>query len=214
MTPLVGRFVRLDVLRSDDVPGLAAAASSGGRETYGYGPVPSSDPGVNGGEDAEATVARRLSAFADGSWIPFVQRRIEDDVVVGMTNYIMIDARLDRPTPPTAIEIGGTWLAPMAQRSPINTEAKLLLMAYAFDELAVRRVQIKTDARNEKSRVAIARLGAVFEGVLRNFQPGNGDLGTGGQRDTAMYSVIDTEWPAVRARLEEFLATRSSPGKS
>jgi N-acetyltransferase len=203
---LVGRFVQLDVLRREDVPDIAAAAASGGRETYGYGPVPSADPTVKGAEDADATVTKRLAAFADGSWIPFVQRRAEDQVIVGMTNYIMVDRRLNEPTPPTAIEIGGTWLAPMAQRTPINTEAKLLLMAYAFDELKVLRVQIKTDARNERSRNAIARLGATFEGVLRNFQPGNGDIGTGAQRDTAMYSVIASEWSDVRARLEGFLA--------
>ncbi len=212
---LSGRFVRLDLLRTEDASDIATAAASGGRDTFGYGPVPSADPTVNGAEDAETTVARRLAAFADGSWIPFVQRRANDGVVVGMTNYIMVDARLDRPTPPTAIEIGGTWLAPMAQRTPINTEAKLLLMAYAFDELQVLRVQIKTDARNERSRQAIARLGATFEGVLRNFQPGNGDLGTGSQRDTAMYSVIASEWPSVRKRLQySEVAGDCAPGRS
>ena len=203
--PLVGRFVRLDLLRADDTAEIAAAAASGGRETYGYGPVPSDDPTVNGAEDAQAYVARRLASLADGLWIPLVQRRADDGLVVGMTNYIMVDSRLDRPSPPTAIEIGGTWLAPMAQRTPINTEAKLLLMTRAFDEWHVLRAQIKTDARNERSRAAILRLGATFEGVLRNFQPGNGDIGTGAQRDTAMYSVIDSEWPSVRARLEAML---------
>ncbi len=203
--PLGGRFVRLDLLRAYDVPEIATAAASGGRETYGYGPVPSADPTVNGAEDAPAYVARRLASLADGSWIPFVQRRADDGLVVGMTNYIMVDRRLDLPTPPTAIEIGGTWLAPVAQRTPINTEAKLLLMTHAFDDLHVLRVQIKTDARNERSRAAILRLGATFEGVLRNYQPGNGDIGTGAQRDTAMYSVIDSEWPSVRSRLEAML---------
>ena len=204
-TSLAGRFVRLDLLRPNDVSEIAAAAASGGRETYGYGPVPSADPTVNGAEDAEVHVVRRLASLADGSWVPFVQRRAEDGRVVGMTNYIMVDSRLDRPTPPRAIEIGGTWLAPMAQRTPINTEAKLLLMTHAFDDLHVLRVQIKTDARNERSRAAILRLGASFEGVLRNYQPGNGDIGTGTERDTAMYSVIDSEWPSVRARLESML---------
>lgn len=203
--PLVGRFVRLDRLQATDVAEIAAAAASGGRETYGYGPVPSADPAVNGAEDASAYVARRLASLDDGSWIPFVQRRVDDGLVVGMTNYIMVDGRLDRPSPPKAIEIGGTWLAPMAQRTPINTEAKLLLMTRAFHELHVLRVQIKTDARNEQSRAAILRIGATFEGVLRNFQPGNGDVGSGAQRDTAMYSVIDSEWPSVRARLEAML---------
>ena len=202
---LVGRFVRLDMLRANDVPEIAAAAASGGRETYGYAPVPSSDPAVNGAEDAQAHVARRLASLADGSWVPFVQRRAEDGLVVGMTNYIMVDSPLDRPTPPTAIEIGGTWLAPLAQRTPINTEAKLLLMTHAFEDLLVLRVQIKTDARNERSRAAIRRLGASFEGVLRNYQPGNGDIGSGAQRDTAIYSVIDREWPSVRAHLEAML---------
>ena len=201
--------MRLDPLRADDASDIAAAAASGSRDTYGYGPVPSADPTVSGAEDADAHVALRLASLADGSWFPFVQRRAEDGVVVGMTNYIMVDARLDRPTPPTAIEIGGTWLAPIAQRTPINTEAKLLLLTYAFDELHVLRVQIKTDARNQRSRDAIARLGATFEGVLRNFQPGNGDIGTGAQRDTAMYSVIASEWASVRERLQGFL---TAPG--
>lgn len=203
--PFVGRFVRLDLLRADEAAEIAVAAASGERETYAYGPVPSADPKVNGAEDAQAYVARRLASLADGSWIPFVQRRADDGLVVGMTNYIMVDSRLDRSSPPTAIEIGGTWLAPMAQRTQVNTEAKLLLLTHAFDELHVLRVQIKTDARNERSRAAILRLGATFEGVLRNYQPGNGDIGSGAQRDTAMYSVIDREWPSVRAHLEAML---------
>jgi RimJ/RimL family protein N-acetyltransferase len=99
-------------------------------------------------------------------------------------------------------EIGGTWLAPRVQRTPVNTEAKLLMLAHAFEVWRVRRVSLKTDARNERSRRAIERLGARFDGVLRAHMP----AADGGLRDSAFYSILDAEWPAVRETLRSRLA--------
>ena len=209
MTPyprsLIGAHVRLDLLSVDDAPEIEAAAS-GRRETFLYAPVPGADPSVLGSRDASAVIAERLATLAAGTWIPYVQRRVVDNALVGMTNYIAISDRLTGEVPPSGVEIGGTWLCAEAQRTQINTDAKLLLLRYAFETWHVSRVQIKTDARNERSRAAILRLGATFEGVLRNFQPGAGDAGYGAPRNTAMYSVIDTEWPSVKSRLEALLA--------
>ena len=107
------------------------------------------------------------------------------------------------------MEIGGTWLAADAQRSAINTEAKLLLLTQAFDVWDVFRVAIATDARNTRSRSAIERIGASFEGIMRSHRPNAGPLTEPGRpRDTAMHSIISSEWPAVRALLMERLDAR------
>ncbi len=204
-TSLIGAHVRLDLLTVEDATDINAA-STGSRETFLYAPVPGADPSLPGARDATAAIAERLSTFAAGTWIPFVQRRTSDNAVVGMTNFIAIGERLTGEIAPSGVEIGGTWLSTAAQRSPINTEAKLLLLTFAFEEWNVSRVQIKTDERNDRSRAAILRLGATFEGILRNFQPGSGDIGYGSPRNTAVYSVIDSEWPSVKARLKSYLA--------
>ncbi len=195
---LVGRFVQLEPLSLDHIDEIAAAVGDD-RSTYQWAPVPKNY------DDAVATVQTRLQQRDSGSWMPFVQRRLADHAVVGMTNFLSIERWNGPDTNPTSVEIGGTWLNPSAQRSAINTEAKLLLFAVAFETWNVVRVQIKTDARNQRSRAAISRLGAQFEGVLRNFQAGNGDLGEGSPRDTAMFSILPNEWPTVRARLEHSL---------
>jgi RimJ/RimL family protein N-acetyltransferase len=111
---------------------------------------------------------------------------------------------------PFAVEIGGTWLGQGAQRSGINTEAKYLLLRYAFEEWGVARVDLKTDARNARSWSAIERIGATFEGVLRNWQP---SLVTGEEtqyRDSAIFSITSDEWPEVRRHLETLLAGHAS----
>jgi RimJ/RimL family protein N-acetyltransferase len=107
---------------------------------------------------------------------------------------------------PDEVEIGGTWLAASAQRTGINTEAKLLLLSYAFDHWGVGRVAICTDARNERSRRAIEGIGAQLDGVLRSHRPSTvpGEAGT--LRDSALYSVVAERWPFVRDRLESSLA--------
>ena len=101
-----------------------------------------------------------------------------------------------------AVEIGWTWLAASAQRTGINAEAKLLLLEFAFETMNVARVDIKTDARNERSRRAIVGIGATFEGVLRQWSPSRVPGEEGLMRDSAMFSVIAAEWPRVQAALQ------------
>ncbi len=124
--------------------------------------------------------------------IPFVIVRRADARAIGMTSYLNIQPR-DR-----GLEIGGTWLTPDVWRTVINSESKYLLLRHAFETLGCVRVQLKTDARNVRSQRAIERLGAAKEGVLRKHMMTRG----GFIRDTVMYSIVDTEWPAVKARLE------------
>jgi N-acetyltransferase len=206
LAPLLrGSFVRLEPLSVAHVPGIAAA-SSGDRSTFAFGPVPGGEPAMMGARDAATTVTERLALAATGTWIPFVQVRVADNTVVGMTNYLNVERWNGPDQAPTSVEIGGTWLCAEAQRTPINTEAKLLLLTHAFETWNVVRVQIKTDARNERSRNAILRIGATFEGVLRNYQLANGDAATGAPRDTAFYSVIDAEWAGVKERLLDRLS--------
>ena len=119
------------------------------------------------------------------------------------------------PTPgststPDTVEIGATWLAVSAQRTGINTEAKLLMLTHAFEAWNVRRVSLITDARNQQSRTAIARLGAQFEGILRAHRIGS----DGSVRDSARFSIIAEEWPAVRARLRQMVADRPGPERA
>jgi RimJ/RimL family protein N-acetyltransferase len=103
-----------------------------------------------------------------------------------------------------AVEIGSTWLTPDAQRTAINTHAKLLMLTHAFEAWCVHRVSLKTDARNTRSRNAIQRIGARFDGVLRAHMPGF----DGVIRDTAFFSILASEWPAVRDRLQALAAAR------
>jgi RimJ/RimL family protein N-acetyltransferase len=137
-----------------------------------------------------------LEASAEGREGVYAIRRREDDAVVGSSRYLNV-----RPAD-RVVEIGWTWFNPSAWRSGLNVETKLLLLGHAFDALGCVRVELKADARNERSRAAMAALPAQFEGVLRKHMivP---DVGI---RDTAYYSVIDDEWPAVRANLERRLA--------
>ncbi|HKP09873.1 MAG TPA: GNAT family protein [Gaiella sp.] len=136
-------------------------------------------------------VADALANRAAGTELPLVTIRREDDRVVGSTRYLAL-----HPEHRT-VEIGWTWLAPEAWGTGINVEAKLLMLEHAFERLGCLRVELKTDARNERSRGAMAALPAQFEGVHRKAM-----LVRGGQRrDSAWYSVIDDEWPDVRANL-------------
>lgn len=203
---LAGRVVRLEPLREDHAPGMAMAAA-GDRSTYGYTAVP------DGEEGAHAYVRGLLAMRDSGETIPFAQVRVADGAVVGATRYLTIRFRAPGDATPYAVEIGGTWLGSAAQRTALNTEAKLLLLAHAFDVWRCGRVDLKTDARNERSRAAIARIGATFEGVLRHWQPSQVAGEEDGLRDTAMYSVVDREWPSVRAGLEARLASPAETGR-
>jgi N-acetyltransferase len=189
-----GRYVSLEPLTTNHAAEITAALGSD-RTSYRWATVPVD------ANDVIATISARLALQDAGSWIPFVQRRTSDRAIVGMTNYLVLERWNGADHHPTSVEIGGTWLNPSAQRSPVNTEAKFLLLQNAFETWQVQRVQVKTDERNDASRAAIERLGATFEGILRNFQPGQGENGTGSPRNTAMFSIIASEWPAVKAGL-------------
>ena len=147
--------------------------------------------------EVEDWIAEAHRLQAAGTDLPFATVRCTDDGVVGSTRY------LDIRRPHRAIEIGWTWLTPAAQRTAVNTEAKYLMLRHAFEGQGAVRVQLKTDERNAQSRAAITRLGAVPEGILRNYQTRAHD---GYVRNTAMFSITNTEWPAVKAGLEARLA--------
>jgi RimJ/RimL family protein N-acetyltransferase len=136
-----------------------------------------------------------MSAHREGREGVFATRDRRSGALVGSTRYLAV-----RPAD-RLVEIGWTWLNPSAWRSGINVEQKLLLLGHAFERLGCVRVELKTDARNERSRAAMAALPAQFEGVLRNHMI----VPDVGQRDSAYYSVIDSEWPGVRANLERRL---------
>ena len=184
--------MRLDVSHAHEL----AAAAGEDRATYGYTVVP------EGLASAMAFVADLLGARDRGETVPFVQREVASGRVVGATRFLTLRGDGESPF---AVEIGGTWLAASAQRSGLNTEAKLLLLDHAFDAWAVARVDLKSDARNERSRAAILRLGATFEGVLRSWQPSLVVGEEGRYRDSAIYSFIKEEWPERRRHLTSLL---------
>jgi N-acetyltransferase len=146
--------------------------------------------------DAEAYVQEALTGKASGGEFPFVIADPESGAIKGTTRYLDI-----RPAH-RALEIGWTWYGVDYQRSGTNTETKLLLLTYAFEALGAVRVCFKTDLRNERSQNAIARLGAVREGVLRQQQivPKSGH-----KRDSVYFSIIDSEWPATKERIKSLL---------
>ena len=192
---LTGRHVSLEPMSPEHVPALVDAATTD-RTTYGYTNVPGDPVSM-----AAYVDTLRHDALHDTA-VPFVQRRVADGRIVGCTRFMNLAWWHGRHTP-VEVEIGGTWLSGDAQRTPLNSEAKLLLLGQAFDEWGVFRVAICTDARNERSRAAIERLGAQFEGVLRRHRASMGtDTPAGTARDSAMYSIIDDEWPAIRDRLQ------------
>ena len=129
-----------------------------------------------------------------------MQRRVADRRLVGCTRYLQPAWPLDRDVP-DEVEIGGTWLCSDAQRSPINTEAKFLLLSHAFERWNVQRVAICTDVRNQRNRAAIERTGSAFEGVLRRHRAST-HAGEGYRlRYSEMYAVTVDDWPSVRERL-------------
>ncbi len=198
---LVGTHVTLERLHVEHVDAIVAAGS-GDRSTFGWTGVP------DGVAQAQAYVAGLVTDAAHVRCAPFVQRRAVDAVIVGCTRFMSPAWPLGRRDP-DEIEIGGTWLSADAQRSAINTEAKLLLLTYAFEVWSVRRVAICTDARNERSRAAIERLGATFEGVLRQHRASTAAGEAGNLRDTATYSITTAEWPIIRRTLTANIASRS-----
>jgi RimJ/RimL family protein N-acetyltransferase len=201
LAPLVlrGSTVTLRPLSLDDAGALAAAAAES-REQYAFTRVP------DGVEDARRYIEGALADRATRGRLAFAT--LWQERVVGSTSYLGAErwrwpagSPLQRSDRPDVVEIGATWLAASAQRTRCNTEAKLLMLAHAFDVWQVHRVSLKTDARNATSRRAIERLGALFEGVRRADMPG----ADGSVRDSAYYSIVRAEWPPVRTRLEAAL---------
>ncbi len=186
---LAGRRVVLEPLRATHAEAMEAAAADGELWKLWYTSVPA--PGCMAGE-----IERRLGLQRTGSMLPFA---VVDatGTVVGMTTYMNIDAIHRR------VEIGSTWYAKRAQRTGLNTEAKLLLLTHAFDGLDCIAVEFRTHWMNQQSRAAIARLGARQDGVLRNHQIAS----DGSLRDTVVFSIIASEWAAVKSNLSYRLAS-------
>ncbi len=186
---LQGQHVRLEPLRPDHAPALVEAAKDGELWQLWYTAIPAPDR-------VAVEIERRLALFSAGSMLPWAVLDAAGKPV-GMTTYMNIDNAHQR------VEIGSTWYARSVQRTPLNTEAKRLLLAHAFEALGCIAVEFRTHRFNQQSRRAIERLGAQLDGMLRNHQrAANGTL-----RDTAVYSITADEWPTVRAHLD-FQLTR------
>jgi RimJ/RimL family protein N-acetyltransferase len=202
---LAGRHVVLEPMQRAHVDGLLAAASED-RATYAFTLVPHDDASMR------EYVADALADEAAGTALPFTIRLRDDGRIVGTSRFLDLDfwpGDGDPDTPSTA-EIGSTWLARSVQATHVNPEAKLLMLTHAFDVWGVHRITFKTDARNERSRGAIARLGAQFEGIRRAHRLAY----DGTVRDSAYFSIVRAEWPEVRAGLESRLSapvTRPAP---
>jgi RimJ/RimL family protein N-acetyltransferase len=187
---LRGRYVHLIPLAPEHCAGLAAAAADGELWKLWYTSVPKP-------EEMAAEIARRIALRAAGTMEPFTVVDPVSGDLAGMTTYMNVD-RINR-----RVEIGSTWYARRFQRTLLNTEAKLLLLRHAFETLDCIAVEFRTHFLNQQSRRAIERLGAKLDGVLRSHSIArNGTI-----RDTVVYSIISTEWPAVRAILELKLST-------
>ena len=204
---LHGSLVRLEPLSPAHAADLAVAAEED-RAAYGFTVVPRA-------WEVEQYLAAHSERAKSGRLEPFTQIRQGDGRAIGVTAYW--DPRFwpgrGGPRPGLcAIDIGWTWLAASAQRTGINVEAKLLLSEYAFETLGVVRVGFSTDARNERSRRALEGLGARFEGVLRQWSPSRAPGEDGLLRDSAVFSVVASEWPATKAALCRRLTRASHRG--
>ena len=192
---LRGEVVHLQPTSLDHVDGLVAAATED-RATYGFTEVPADHASMT------AHVTHLLALHARGGDVPLTTCDARTGRVLGATRFLWIRSYFGAEMP-DAVEVGGTWLGASAQRTGANTDAKLLMLTHAFDVWGVQRLDLKTDARNARSRDAIERLGARLDGVMRNWQPSYVPGEEGQPRDTALYSIIPSEWPAIRERLQE-----------
>lgn len=197
---LENAIARLEPLTREHAAGLRAACDAA-RDTFGWTHVPTPDT-------VDAYIDEMLERAAAGSFQPFAQFEASTGRIVGHTSYLTPrwwpDGRL------LAVEVGSTWLAPRMQGTAFNSASKLLLFAYAFETAGVARVDLKTDARNARSRAAIQAVGASFEGILRAWQPSAVAGEEGRARDTAMHSITAAEWSDVKARLEARMAAKLS----
>jgi RimJ/RimL family protein N-acetyltransferase len=201
---LQGTHVRLEPLAYAHVEGLAAAAGVD-RSLYRWSPIP------QGKTEAADYVATAMAWRDAGTAVPFAIVRLTDRAIIGSTRFFNLE-RWDWPrghsfhgrSAPDVCEIGYTWLTASAIRTAANTECKLLMLTHAFEEWQVLRVCFHTDARNQRSRAALERIGGQFEGILRahrlaaDFTP----------RDSVRYSIVKSEWPGVKERLAQSLSSR------
>ncbi|WP_394696975.1 GNAT family N-acetyltransferase [Pseudoxanthomonas japonensis] len=185
---LAGRHARLEPMSRDHVAGLRTALAGDALAALWFTSVPKAD-------EAAGYVDAVLAAQAEGRVLPFVVLDA-DGRVVGSTRYYGLEADVPK------LSIGYTWYAPDVQRTGINTETKLLLLTHAFETLGCISVVFETSWFNQRSRAAIARLGAKQDGVLRNHKR----HADGSPRDTVVFSIIDSEWPAVKRNLQARLA--------
>jgi RimJ/RimL family protein N-acetyltransferase len=186
---LTGRFVRLEPLSEAHVDALVEVGADKG--IFRYFPVQ-----IDTADEVRAYMTFCLAGLRSGDTITFATVSLADERSVGSTTFLAIERGHRK------LEIGGTWLAPEWQRTPCNTEAKYLQLRHAFEDLGAVRVEFKTDSLNERSRAALARIGAVEEGTMRNHMLVPGPR----NRHSVYFSVIDSEWAGVKARLEEMLA--------
>jgi len=149
---------------------------------------------VEAPEDLRNYLETAVAEHAAGRALPFATRDLASGRIAGSTRFATIDHVNRR------VEIGWTWIGREFQRSHVNTEAKHLMLRHAFERWECKRVELKTHVGNQRSRKAMLRIGCTFEGVLRNYQ--TGERGT---RDTAIFSIVDREWPEVKARLERMM---------
>ena len=185
---LEGRYVRLEPLTAEHASGLAEIGLD--QDLWKWIPTPVRTP-----EEMNAYVQTALAEQTNGSALPFALIDKSSGRVIGSTRYANIERLHHR------LEIGWTWVATQWQRSAINTEAKYLLLRHAFEKLKCMRVELKTDSLNDRSRNAILRIGAREEGTFRNHMI----TASGRIRHTVYFSIIDSEWPEVKSRLESKL---------
>lgn len=201
---LVGAHVRLEPLGRHHAEGLAAAAAAD-PVLYRWSAVP------QGTAEVDRYIETALAMRDAGKAVPFATVRRADGAVLGSTRFFDVERwvwpqghpRHGR-TEPDVCEIGYTWLTASAIRTRTNTEAKLLMLTHAFDEWKVARVCLHTDIRNERSRAAIERIGGKLEGILRAHRLATDHI----SRDSARYSIVESEWPGVQRRLNELLEGR------
>jgi len=183
---LTGEYAALQPLQLEHTEALSRAAADGELWNLNFTLIPNAT-------QMQASVASAIANREAGLEFPFVVRRLSDDQIVGATRYYFIEPEHRN------LSIGYTWYAQSAQRTAINSECKLLLLTHAFERLGCISVQWHTDNLNKRSQAAIERLGAKFEGVLRNHKI----MPDGRYRHTHCYSMIDQEWPASKAFLSE-----------
>ncbi|OYU32059.1 MAG: N-acetyltransferase [Comamonadaceae bacterium PBBC2] len=193
---LTGQHVRLEPLSATHHDALVEAVRDGQLWQRWYTAIPTP-------EGMAAEIQRRLDLQAKGIMCPFAVIDPATGQAVGMTTYMNIDAANRR------VEIGSTWYRQSVQRTPLNTEAKRLLLSHAFEQLDCIAVEFRTHFFNQQSRRAIERLGAKLDGVLRSHQINPHPLAAGTLRDTCVYSIIASEWPTVKAHLGHLLSRYS-----